>query len=71
MSRPLHFSAFVMNTTPHIIQGLWRRRRGRQMITAPARVEPDSVERAPVPARSVARTVGALVRVLDSTKVAP
>ena len=23
--RPLHFAAFVMNTTGHIIQGTWRR----------------------------------------------
>jgi hypothetical protein len=30
MSRPLHFSAFVMNTTPHIIQGLWRTPEARQ-----------------------------------------
>lgn len=31
MSRkPLHFSAFVMNTTSHIIQGTWRRPSARQ-----------------------------------------
>jgi len=28
--RPLHFSAFVMNTTGHIIQGTWRRPTARQ-----------------------------------------
>jgi FMN-dependent oxidoreductase (nitrilotriacetate monooxygenase family) len=28
--RPLHFSAFVMNTTGHIIQGTWRRPSARQ-----------------------------------------
>ena len=29
-SRPLHFAAFVMNTTGHIIQGTWRRPTARQ-----------------------------------------
>ena len=24
MSTPLHFSAFVMNTTSHILHGIWR-----------------------------------------------
>jgi hypothetical protein len=28
--RPLHFAAFVMNTTGHIIQGTWRRPTARQ-----------------------------------------
>jgi long-chain alkane monooxygenase len=28
--RPLHFSAFVMNTTSHILQGTWRRPEARQ-----------------------------------------
>ncbi|MFW0793269.1 LLM class flavin-dependent oxidoreductase [Gordonia sp. CPCC 205515] len=28
--RPLHFSAFVMNTTSHIVQGTWRRPSARQ-----------------------------------------
>jgi hypothetical protein len=28
--RPLHFGAFVMNTTGHVIQGTWRRPRARQ-----------------------------------------
>jgi Luciferase-like monooxygenase len=28
--RPLHFAAFVMNTTSHIIQGTWRRPTARQ-----------------------------------------
>jgi len=30
MSRPLHFSAFVMNTASHITHGLWRDPRGEQ-----------------------------------------
>lgn len=30
MPKPLHFSAFVMNTTSHIIQGLWRTPEARQ-----------------------------------------
>ena len=29
-ARPLHFAAFVMNTTGHIIQGTWRRPSARQ-----------------------------------------
>lgn len=29
-ARPLHFAAFVMNTTGHIIQGTWRRPTARQ-----------------------------------------
>jgi len=31
MTRPLHFSAFVMNTASHIIHGLWRDERGGQI----------------------------------------
>ena len=31
MSRPLIFSAFVMNTASHILQGLWRRPEGGQI----------------------------------------
>jgi long-chain alkane monooxygenase len=30
VTRPLHFAAFVMNTTGHIIQGTWRRPGARQ-----------------------------------------
>jgi FMN-dependent oxidoreductase (nitrilotriacetate monooxygenase family) len=30
MPKPLHFAAFVMNTTGHIIQGTWRRPTARQ-----------------------------------------
>lgn len=31
MSKPLSFSAFVMNTASHIIQGLWRDKEGHQL----------------------------------------
>ncbi len=31
MSRPLHYSAFVMNTASHIIHGLWRDPEGEQI----------------------------------------
>lgn len=30
-TRPLHFAAFVMNTTSHIVQGTWRRPSSRSV----------------------------------------
>ena len=39
--RPLHFAAFVMNTTGHIIQGTWRKRPcwiARERMSAVSRV---------------------------------